>query len=236
MKTLVILPTYNERENIRAVVEQILGLGLGLHALVVDDNSPDGTGDVADQLAGEHPEVQVMHRMTDRGRGLAGVAGFQFALDHGYDLAFEMDGDLSHSPAHIPAMLEAAESHDVVIGSRYVAGGGEEGRGWTRRSITRFAWRYMRFMLGVEHVMDCTSGFRCFTRSALETIDLGTLTSTGPSIVTEILARCRGMTIEEVPIQFVDRVYGQSKFGFKAIRDSFYVPFKIRVRRLFARR
>ena len=235
MKTLIILPTYNEHDNIEVVVGQILDLGLGLDVLVVDDDSPDGTGEIADRLAQDHPEVSVMHRTTDRGRGLAGVAAFKYALNQRYDLALEMDADLSHNPVHIPDLLAAAEDSDVVIGSRYVEGGGEAGRGFTRRLITQFAWRYMRTMLGVKGVMDCTSGFRCFRREALEAIDLDTIQSQGPSIVTEVLSRCRRMRIKEVPIQFVDRVHGESKFGFGAIRDSFWFPFKIRVKRTFSR-
>ncbi len=235
MKTLIILPTYNERDNIEVVINQVLALGLSLDVLVVDDDSPDGTGEIADRLAHDHPEVSVMHRTTDRGRGLAGVAAFRYALDKGYDLALEMDADLSHNPAHIPDLLAAAEDSDVVIGSRYVEGGGEAGRGVTRRLITQFAWRYMRTMLGVKDVMDCTSGFRCFRREALEQINLDTIESRGPSIVTEILARCRKMRIKEVPIQFADRLHGESKFGFGAIRDSFWFPFKIRIKRTFSR-
>lgn len=235
MKALVILPTYNERDNIALVVNHILALSIGLDVLVVDDDSPDGTGDIADELARTHTEVHVMHRTQDRGRGLAGVAGFKYALENGYDLAIEMDADLSHDPAHIPAMLTAAQDHDLVIGSRHVEGGTEQGRGLARRAITQFAGRYMRLMLGVSHVRDCTSGFRCFRRQALEDIELGTLESRGPSIITEVLARCRGMRIKEVPIQFADRVHGESKFGFRAIRDSFWVPLKTRLKLTFAR-
>lgn len=235
MKALVILPTYNERDNIALVVSRILALEMGLHVLVVDDDSPDGTGEIADELARSHAEVQVMHRTDERGRGLAGVAGFKYALEKGYDLVVEMDADLSHDPAHIPALLAAAEHCDVVIGSRHVQGGAEQGRGLMRSAITQFARRYMRVMLGLSNVTDYTSGFRCFRRKALEQIGLDTLESKGPSIITEVLSRCRGMSIKEVPIQFVDRVHGESKFGFRAIRDSFWMPFKIRVKRTFAR-
>jgi len=235
LKTLIFLPTYDERENIEIVVKQILDLDLDVDVLIVDDDSPDGTGEIADRLAQAHTEISVMHRTTDRGRGYAGVAAFRYALDKGYDLVLEMDADLSHNPAHIPALLAAAEDHDLVIGSRYVEGGGEAGRGVTRQLITQFAWRYMRTMLGVKHVMDCTSGYRCFRREAIEAIDIDTIESQGPSIITETLSRCRKMRIKEVPIRFVDRVRGESKFGFDAIRGSFWFPFKIRVKRTFLR-
>ncbi len=230
MKTLVMLPTYNERENLPIVVDRILSLGLGLHVLVVDDDSPDGTWRLAEAIAREHPEVHVLRRTTLRGRGYAGVAGFKWGVERGYDVLIEMDADLSHDPQHIPDMLAAIEGHDVVIGSRHVEGGGEAGRGLARRFITRFARRYMQTVLGVHHVQYCTSGYRAFRREALEAIDLDTLESPGPSIVTEILFRCRNMRIQEVPIQFVDRLHGESKFGFRAIRDSFWVPVKVRLR------
>ena len=231
LKTLVILPTYNERDNIRIVVDQILALELGVHVLIVDDDSPDGTGALADELSQQHPDVSVMHRMTDRGRGRAGKAGFRYALDKGYDYIIEMDADLSHHPAQIPDLLAAAQDCDVVIGSRHVGAGRESGRGLVRRLITHFASRYMRFMLGVANVHDCTSGFRCFRREALEAIDVDTLESVGPPIVTEVLSRCRGLRIEEIPIQFTDRVHGESKFGFRAIRDSLWIALKIRLKR-----
>ncbi len=236
MRVLVILPTYNERENLPIVIQKILDAGVGADVLVVDDDSPDGTWRVGEELAARHPQVRVMRRTENRGRGYAGVAGFKWALEQGYDVVFEMDADLSHDPKHLPEMLAALEDSDVVIGSRHVAGGSESGRGLARRFITQFARRYMRLMLGVRGVQDCTSGYRAFRRFALEAIDLDTLESPGPSIVTEILFRCRGMRIKETPIQFVDRLHGESKFGFKAIRDSLWTPLKLRLRQLFRRR
>lgn len=229
MPPIVVLPTYNEAENIEPMVRAVLEAAPEAHVLVVDDNSPDGTGKLADRLAAESERVHALHRYEMRGRGYAGAAGFRWAVEHGYDPVVEMDADLSHDPADLPRLLRESEDHDVVIGSRHVKGGGESGRGLARRFITWGAGVYLKTMLGLWHVKDPTSGYRCFRRSALEAIDLETLRSPGPSIVTEILFRCRDMRIKEVPIQFRDRERGDSKFNLKAMTDSILQAVRLRV-------
>ena len=223
----VVIPTYNERDNIAPLVKAVLAAGENIHAIIVDDNSPDGTGRIADELAKEQPRVTVIHRYTERGRGTAGRDGFLHCVDAGYDYIMEMDADFSHDPADIPRLLAAAREADVVLGSRRVKGGGEEGRSFGRRILTACAALYLRIMLMVPHVRDCTSGFRCFRRQALVEADVASVRSKGPSIVQEILFRCRKMRIVEVPILFRNRAKGESKFGLKTIFESLLMPPKL---------
>ena len=230
MPPIVVLPTYNEAENIEAMVHAVIEAAPEAHVLVVDDDSPDGTGEMADRLAEASDRVHVLHRYENRGRGYAGAAGFRWAVDGGYDPIVEMDADFSHDPACLPDLLRESENCDVVIGSRHVEGGGESGRGLGRRFITWGAGVYLKTMLGVWRIKDPTSGYRCFRRSALEAIDLDTLRSPGPSIVTEILFRCRKMRIKEVPIQFRDRERGDSKFNLRAMTDSILQAMRLRLR------
>ncbi len=225
-KVGVVIPTYNERDNIAPLVRAVLAAGDNIHAVIVDDNSPDGTGQIADELARENSRVAVIHR-SERGRGTAGRDGFVHSINAGFDYIIEMDADFSHDPTDIPRLLEAARDADVVLGSRRVGGGGEEGRSLGRRFITACASFYLRLMLMVPHVRDCTSGFRCFRREALIAADVASVRSKGPSIVQELLFRCRKMRIVEVPILFRDRAKGQSKFGLKAIIESLFMPPKL---------
>jgi len=229
------LPTYNEAENIRPMIEAILSSDQRLRVLVVDDDSPDGTAAIAQEMAEHNDRVHVMVRREQRGRGYAGVEGFQRCLDMGCDPILEMDADFSHDPAYLPDLLTASVDYDVVIGSRGVEGGGESGRGLTRRLITKGAWMYLRLMLGVWRVKDPTSGYRCFRRRVLEAIHLETLRSPGPSIVTEILFRCRKLRIQEVPIRFKDREHGYSKFHLKAMTDSLWFAFRLRLAAIFGK-
>lgn len=228
----IMLPTYNEVENIRNVVGLILGLPEDLHVVVVDDNSPDGTGDVADELARENPErVHVVHRTGVRGRGIAGVDGFKYCLTLPVDFIFEMDADLSHDPLDIPRFLEVAPLADVVIGSRYIKGGGESNRVLHRRVISRFANAYLRFALGLS-MRDCSSGYRCFSRKALESISLVAITSDGPPILTEILWQCKQKRfhVVEVPIIFHEREQGVSKLNGRILINSLAMPLSLRFR------
>ena len=229
MRVAVILPTYNEVENLKPIVPAILDADERVDLVVVDDDSPDGTGHVADWLARRNPRVRVIHRYEKRGRGFAGVAGFQYALDQGYDYAIEMDADFSHDPRHLPDLLEQAPEYDVVIGSRGVEGGADLNRGLARRFVTRGAWFYLRVVLGVRHVADPTSGYRCFSAETLRRINVATLRSRGPAIVTETLFRCRRMRIKEVPIHFRDREQGKSKFSFRAMWDSLLQAVRLRL-------
>ena len=217
-RVIAMLPTYDEAENIRELVEAILALGPRYEVLVVDDDSPDGTWRVVRELEGAHPaRVHLVRRIGERGRGSAGARGFREALAIGAGLVVEMDGDWSHHPRFIPALVAAAEAEpgaDVVVGSRLVAGGGEVGRSRWRSWITRGANLYLRLILGVE-LRDCTSGFRVFRRRALEAIDLEGFASNGPAIVQEVLMACKraGCRFGEVPIVFEERRAGRSTFS-----------------------
>jgi dolichol-phosphate mannosyltransferase len=211
-KTAVIIPTYNERENIGALVRAIFGLEIrGLEVLVVDDSSPDGTAEAVRTLQREFPDLKLLVRTGPAGRGLAGREGFLECLKMGADYVIEMDGDFSHDPRHIPALLAAMERCDLAVGSRRVPGGSDE-RVWPRVWLTRAANAYARALLGAP-VLDMNSGFRCFNRRALEAVRPETLRSTGPSIVHEALIRVRraGLRVEEIPIVFRDRSRGATK-------------------------
>jgi len=220
---LVILPTYNERENLKRLVTEILDLEIpGLEILVVDDQSPDGTWAVADQLADHHENIHVIHRKPPRGRGLAGIDGFVFARDHGYDFAVEMDADFSHPPRYLPDLLtpfhEEDSEVDLVIGSRYIDGGKIEGWPLWRHLNSAVANRIAKKVLSLT-AADCTSGYRCFSRKALEKIPWESLTATGPAIVEDILFHFRkqGLKQTEVPITFVERREGTSKVNLMTI-------------------
>ncbi len=210
----VIVPTYNELENLEPLVQQLLGLQTNLGIIVVDDNSPDGTGQLADRLAAEHSEVQVIHRPAKLGLGTAYRAGFALALDQGVSFALTMDADFSHDPRYIPAILDMARDHDVVIGSRYVRGGGaQDCVGW-RVALSRGANLFAKAMLGLQ-AHDCTAGFRLYRREVLQNIDLDKIYSEGYSFLVEMLYRVQrgGYRVGEVPILFVNRRRGASKIS-----------------------
>ncbi|MCA9446022.1 MAG: polyprenol monophosphomannose synthase [Candidatus Omnitrophica bacterium] len=213
---LVILPTYNERENLKKLVHEIRDLKIeGLEILVVDDQSPDGTWAVADQLASDFKDVHVIHRKPPRGRGLAGIEGFIWARDQGYDLTFEMDADFSHPPRFIPDLLAPFDEDsglDLVIGSRYVPGGKIEGWPMWRHWNSAVANRMAKTVLGLSP-KDCTSGYRCFSKRALAALAWEKMIATGPVIVEEILYHFEQSDLQftEVPITFVERVEGVSK-------------------------
>jgi len=230
VRPVVILPTYNEAQNIRPIIEAILGAAPEAHVVVVDDDSPDGTWRIVKQVAARDSRVHLIHRKARRGRGHAGAEGFRWCLERNFDPVIEMDADFSHDPFYIPQMIAESRGWDVVIGSRAVAGGGESGRGILRRLVTRLARAYLRFMLGVRDVRDPTSGYRCFRREALRRIQPETLTSPGPAIISEVLHRCRGMRIREIPIRFHDRRRGRSKFGLKAMWESLATALRLRLR------
>ncbi|MCX8036378.1 MAG: polyprenol monophosphomannose synthase [Candidatus Sumerlaeia bacterium] len=225
---MAMLPTWNEAGNIPSLIEALLALD-GMHVVVVDDDSPDGTWRIVAEIAERDRRVHLVHRRGVRGRGSAGVAGFRYALDAGAALIVEMDADWSHHPRHIPAMLEAARHADVVIGSRLVPGGGESGRSAVRMAITRLANLYIRLVLGVS-VRDCTSGFRVFRREALERINLAAMRSNGPAIVQEVLVACRraGCTFAEVPIHFEQRRAGKSTLTWKILVNGLFSVLRFR--------
>ncbi len=209
-KTLIVTPTYNEKDNLPLFVNAVRGAMPDADVLIVDDNSPDGTGKLADDLAAKDPHVRVMHRAGKLGLGTAYLQAFGQGMAEGYDRFFEMDADLSHDVRYLPAFVAAMDQGaDVVIGSRNIPGGGVEGWGLLRHAISKGGSIYSRTILGLS-VRDLTSGYKAFTRRALEAIDLPTVQSNGYSFQIEMTYRAvlRGMTVREVPIVFVDRRAG----------------------------
>jgi dolichol-phosphate mannosyltransferase len=211
----LVLPTYNEAGNIEPIVAAVLDkLPATAHVLIVDDNSPDGTGEIADRLAAGDERIGVLHRPGKEGLGPAYIAGFRRALEQGAGYVLEMDADFSHDPAYLPRLLEAAERADVAIGSRYVDGGGVSDWSGLRRAVSRGGSAYARAALGVD-VRDLTGGFKCFRREVLEAIDLGTIRSRGYAFQVEMTYRAiaSGFRVIEVPIVFRERRVGSSKMN-----------------------
>jgi dolichol-phosphate mannosyltransferase len=221
----VVVPTYDERENIEAFMASLLAVlattGREHVVLVVDDSSPDGTGAVVDRLAAGEPRVRVLHRSGRRGLAQAYLAGFRMALSEGAELICEMDADFSHDPAHLPALLAAADVADLAIGSRYVDGGGVRNWGLTRKVVSRGGCLYARLMLGVD-VRDLTGGFKCFRREVLESIDLDAVRSRGYAFQVELTFRAlqKGFQVEEVPITFTERRAGRSKMSRRIVLEA----------------
>jgi dolichol-phosphate mannosyltransferase len=211
-RVLVVLPTYNEAENVLALTRAVLAANATLDVLVVDDASPDGTGDVVERERAQEPRLALLRRAGKLGLGTAYLAGFRFGLDHGYDAVFTMDCDGSHHPRYLPAMLAALKDHDMVIGSRYVPGGGVVNWPLSRRLLSAFGNLYARVLLRLK-ARDCTSGYRGYTREVLETVEPFDIRSSGYSFLEEItwrVTRC-GFRISEVPISFEQRTLGVSK-------------------------
>jgi dolichol-phosphate mannosyltransferase len=232
--TVVIVPTYNEAENIRQLAMQILSLPIPIDVIVVDDNSPDGTGQIADQLAAQHPQIRVIHREGKLGLGTAYIAGFKYALANGYGRIMTMDADFSHPPRRIPAMVEKTRSEaDVVIGSRYVRGGDAHGCTLPRKILSWGANVFAKSLLGLR-TLDCTAGFRCYRREVLETIDLDSIFSNGYSFLIEMLYRCqrRGYRVSEVPILFENRRLGTSKISNDEITKALHTVLRLARERL----
>lgn len=230
MNTFIVLPTYNEKKNIGNIISQIFGLNIpNLNVLVVDDNSPDGTGQLVDQLKQNEPRIHVLHRTRKEGLGPAYLAGFAYALAQGADYIMEMDSDGSHDPKYIPAILEAAKSFDLVLGSRYIKGGGVSNWAWSRRLISKFGNYYARFILN-SPIRDMTGGFKCFNRKVLESLDLNDVESLGYNFQIELTYKTlkRGFTVKEIPIIFTERKGGQSKFNYKIVLESFIKVIQLR--------
>lgn len=212
MKTFVMIPTWNESQNIELLINEILKLKISkLEIVVVDDNSPDGTWKVVEKLSKKNKKIHLLLRKENKGRGHAGIAGFQYALEHGADCVIEMDADFSHQPKHIPEMLKQIKNYDVIIGSRFVKGGYDIDRKAARQLSTILSNRYAAIMLGVK-LKDPNSGYRCYTKNTLEKINVNTLKAKGPDIVQEIIYRCKqnNLKIKEIPIEFKDRTRGQT--------------------------
>jgi dolichol-phosphate mannosyltransferase len=237
LKPIVIVPTYNEAENIRLLAVDILSLPVAVDILVVDDHSPDGTGEIADALAAHHPTVHVLHREGKLGLGTAYIAGFKYALAHGHDRIMTMDADFSHHPRHIPAVIEKSRAEaDLVIGSRYVRGGGAQGCTLPRKVLSWGANAFAKVMLGLQ-AMDCTAGFRCYRREVLESIDLDAIFSDGYSFLIEMLYRCQrlGWRVGEVPILFENRKRGASKISRREILKALYTVLHLAKERVSSR-
>ncbi len=230
----LVLPTYNEAANVESVVAEALEfLPPSRRVLIVDDSSPDGTGEIADRLAAESDDVEVLHRGRKEGLGPAYIAGFRRALAGGAELVLEMDADFSHSPTDLPRLLDAARDADLVIGSRYVLGGGVAEWGALRRVISRGGSVYARGVLGVA-VHDLTGGFKCFRREVLEAIDLGSIQSRGYAFQVETTYRAirAGFRVVEVPITFRDRRVGASKMSRGIVAEAIWKVPAMRFRRL----
>jgi dolichol-phosphate mannosyltransferase len=230
---VVVIPTYNERENLATLVPAVLALGPGYRIIVVDDNSPDGTGALADELASTYPgRVDVIHRPKKEGLGRAYLAGFHRALAGDADLIAEMDADHSHNPADLPRLVAAAATHDLVLGSRYVPGGRTQGWPLHRQLISRLAGIYARTILGVP-IADPTGGFKVFRRATLAALDLAAIDSDGYAFQIETTYRALqdGRTVIQVPITFADRVAGKSKLSRRIIVEAMIVVWKLRLGR-----
>ncbi len=229
-RTLVVIPTYNEKDNLEPVVRAIHSY-LDTDILVVDDGSPDGTGAIADRLAAADPRIHVLHRQGKQGLGTAYIAGFRFAIEHGYERACEMDADFSHAPWDLPRLVFAAEHADLVIGSRYVKGGNTVGWDFRRRLLSRGATLYARAVLS-SGIRDNTAGFRCFATAALQRLDLAAVSAQGYAFQIEMAFRMvrAGFRVQEIPIHFVDRRVGASKMDGKIAREALLLVPKLRSR------
>jgi dolichol-phosphate mannosyltransferase len=238
MKAMMIVPTYNEKENIKLLVGEILALPVSVDVIIVDDNSPDGTGEIADQLAMAHPgRVHVVHRPGKMGLGTAYATGFQKALAMGASHIMTMDADFSHHPRYIPDMLQKSKEVDLVIGSRYVDGGGTAQCTLPRKMLSWGANGFAHLMLGLR-ARDTTAGFRCYRREVLESIDLAGIRANGYSFLIAMLFRCQqaGWRVGEVPITFVNRLRGASKISRSEIVRALLTVLRLMPHRLLARR
>lgn len=233
MNDLIIIPTYNEKENLGPLLEAIYEISPDIHVLVVDDNSPDGTGQLVAEWA-DSPQYEgrlfLLRRAGKLGLGTAYIAGFRWALARSYRRILEMDADFSHNPRYLPDLLAAAEEADLVLGSRYVPGGGVKNWGFWRRFLSRGGSLYARVLLGLPY-QDLTGGFKCFRREVLETLDLGAVRSNGYSFQIELTyrAHCKGFKIKEVPIVFEDREVGKSKMSKHIFWEAVLMVWKLRM-------
>jgi dolichol-phosphate mannosyltransferase len=230
-RALVCIPTYNEAENIEPITQAVIKAEPRVDILVVDDNSPDGTGKIADTLASREPRIRVLHREKKEGLGRAYLAAFRWALAEGYTYIIEMDADFSHDPRYLPQFVDAAEAGaDLVLGSRYVTGGGTVNWGIGRQVISRGGSLYARTILGVD-IRDLTGGFKCFNRHVLESIDLDEVKSSGYAFQIELTYRTlkKGFTVREIPIVFEDRRVGHSKMSRKIFLEALTMVWKLRL-------
>ncbi len=235
-RALIIFPTYNEKENIEKIIKAVLPLDSRLEILVVDDNSPDGTGQIADNLAAAEARIHTMHREKKEGLGRAYIAGFKWGIDKKYDYIFEMDADFSHDPRYLPDFLMAIEENDLVLGSRYISGVNVVNWPMSRLLLSYYANAYTRIVTGLP-VRDATGGFKCFRREVLETIDLNAIKSNGYIFQIEVSMRVwkKGFRIKEIPIIFADRQFGSSKMSKKIVREAIWKVWFLRLMSMFGK-
>ena len=235
-RALIIFPTYNERDNIEKIVHSVLPLDPRIHVLIVDDNSPDGTGKIADRLASSLEKVNVLHRQVKEGLGPAYIAGFKWAIEHEYDFIFEMDADFSHGPEYLKDFLREIQENDLVIGSRYISGVNVINWPMSRLLLSYYANVYTRIITGLP-LRDATGGFKCFRRQVLEAIDLDAVRSSGYSFQIEMSMRVwkKGFRIKEIPIIFVDRVAGSSKMSKAIVREAVWMVWLLRLKSIFGK-
>jgi dolichol-phosphate mannosyltransferase len=230
VKALVVIPTYNERENLGPLLSQVFAQRLPIEVLIIDDNSPDGTGAMADELAAADPRVHVMHRAGKMGLGSAYVAGFRYALERDYDAVFEMDADFSHNPDSLPEFLRELETADLVVGSRYLHGVTVVNWPLKRLILSYGANVYSRVITGIP-IKDLTGGYKCFRRRVLESLDLSRVKSDGYGFQIEINYKAwrKGFRIKEIPILFVDRRAGESKMNRRIVWEAAFMVWRLRV-------
>jgi len=229
-KALILLPTYNEKENIEQIIPAILEQDDRLFILVIDDNSPDGTGKIADRIASENPRVMVLHREKKEGLGQAYIAGFKWALERDYDYIFEMDADFSHDPKYLSDFLDSIRENDIVLGSRYISGVNVVNWPIMRLLLSYYANVYTRIVTGLP-LRDATGGFKCFRRKVLESINLDDVRSNGYSFQIEMSMRAhkKGFKIKEIPIIFYDRTAGVSKMSKGIVREAIVMVWRLRI-------
>jgi dolichol-phosphate mannosyltransferase len=235
-RALIIFPTYNERDNIEKIVHSVMPLDPRIHVLIVDDNSPDGTGEIADRLAADFSKVYVLHRAEKQGLGRAYIAGFHWAIEQRFDFIFEMDADFSHSPEYLKDFLKEIQNSDLVIGSRYLSGVNVINWPMGRLLLSYYANVYTRVVTGLP-LRDATGGFKCFRREVLQAINLDQVKSTGYAFQIEMSMRAwkKGFRIREIPIIFYDRVAGQSKMSKKIMREAIWMVWALRLKSIFGR-
>ena len=233
-RALIIFPTYNEKDNIETIVHAVLPLDPRIHVLIVDDNSPDGTGRIADRLSQQEEKVHVLHRKAKEGLGRAYIAGFKWAIEGKYDYIFEMDADFSHGPEYIKTFLKEIKDNDLVIGSRYISGVNVINWPMSRLLLSYFANMYSRLITGMP-IRDATGGYKCFRREVLEAINLDQVHSSGYSFQIEMNMRVwkKGFRIKEIPIVFIDRVAGNSKMSKRIMREAIWMVWWLRIKSIF---
>ncbi|MEW5922744.1 MAG: polyprenol monophosphomannose synthase [Candidatus Zixiibacteriota bacterium] len=235
-KALIIFPTYNEKENIELIVAEVLTKDPRINVLIVDDNSPDGTGDIADRLAAGNSRINVLHRTNKEGLGRAYIAGFKWAIEHRFDYIFEMDADFSHDPRYLVDFLTAIEENDLVLGSRYISGVNVINWPMKRLLLSYYANVYTRIVTGLP-VRDGTGGFKCFRREVLEALDLDAIRSNGYIFQIEVSLRVwkKGFRIKEIPIIFTDRERGASKMSKDIVREAIWKVWYLRFMTMFGK-